>query len=66
MERDDIETLTRIDTNVQSLMKRFEDVTNDHEKRLRKVERKQWYHTGGLAVVGVLVAKLGLPWPSIG
>jgi hypothetical protein len=57
-----IETLIRIDENVKQLVKRGED----HELRIRKVEKKQWYHTGGIAIVGFIAAKLGLPWPALG
>lgn len=58
MERPDIELLTRIDTNVAALLA----AKNDHEKRLRAVERKQWLHTGGLTLAGFVLAKMGVPW----
>lgn len=64
MTRDDAERLVRIEMGVQSLIKR----DDDKERRLRKVEKRQWYHTGGLALAGFIFAKLGIPWPwpSIG
>lgn len=58
MNDEDITTrLVRIETKIDTL--------TDHEGRLRALEREQWLHRGGLAVVAVLitlVAKLGLPW----
>jgi hypothetical protein len=56
-----IERLTRIETKLDTVVEN----TQDHEGRLRALERENWLHRGGLAVVAVfvsLMAKLGLPW----
>lgn len=52
------ERLARIETKVDMLLER----ESRSEKRLRSVEQKQWFHTGGLATAVFLIGKLGL-WP---
>lgn len=60
MNADDRELLIRVDENVKALLKRGDD----HEGRLRVVERRQWEIGGAATVISVLVAyfvkKLGL------
>lgn len=55
-----IERLVRIETKLDKSL----SVADDHETRVRSLEREQWLHRGGASVVAVLVAKLGLPWFS--
>lgn len=53
--------LVRIETKLDGTL----EGRADHEARLRSLEKEQWIHRGGLAVVAILttlVAKLGLPW----
>lgn len=57
MRRQDTDMLARIDANVEALLKR----DDDKEKRLRALERTQWWHRGAFAVVGAFLIKLGLP-----
>lgn len=45
--------LARIETKVDLLI--------EDRSRLTAVERKQWYHTGGIALVAALFYKIGLP-----
>jgi hypothetical protein len=52
-----VERLARIETKLDTTL----STGRDHEKRLRAVEKRQWYHTGGVAVIGFIAAKLGLP-----
>lgn len=52
-------TLGRLEGKVDLLIDRFDKV----DKRVEAVQRKQWYHTGVLAVLGVMAAKMGLPVP---
>lgn len=49
------DTLIRIDGNVQALLKG----KDDHETRIRGLERSKWL---GFAALGVIGLKLGLPW----
>lgn len=51
--------LARIELKLDAALARGED----HEARLRGIEKKQWYHTGGVAVVAFALTKLGLPLP---
>lgn len=44
------ERLMRIEEKIDTLI----EIRKDHEGRLRAVEKKQWYHTGGLAAVAFL------------
>jgi len=44
--------LARIDEKVTTLLKR----DSDHEKRLRALERGQWFVGGAAAVISMLVA----------
>lgn len=47
------ERLARIETKLDQLV--------TQEDRLRSVEKKQWYHTGMLALAGALLYKIGIP-----
>jgi hypothetical protein len=58
MNREDVERLVRIEEGVNALLGR----SKDHERRMRRLEREQWAHRGGLAVVAFVAAKLGLSW----
>jgi hypothetical protein len=60
LRREDIERLERIDTNVQSLLKQ----DADKEKRIRALERSQWWHRGVLGVLAAFLLKIGLPIPT--
>ena len=47
--------LARVETKI--------DILLEDRGKLADVERRQWYQTGGLAVVALALAKLGIPWP---
>jgi hypothetical protein len=54
------ERLVRIETKLDVAL----STDTDHEKRLRSAERERWLHRGGLAVIALMAAKLGIPWPN--
>lgn len=61
MDRDEIiEGLTRVETKVDMLLQR----ELGSELRLRSVERRQWYHSGVVAVLALIAAKFGIPVPT--
>ncbi len=59
MTSQDRELLVRIDENVMRLVTRVDD----HETRIRSVERRSWV---GFTIMGVIAAKLGLPHFNLG
>lgn len=58
--------LTRIETKLDIVVEHLTKKDDDHEKRLRTMERRQWQYAGGIGVIGFVAAKIGLPWPAIG
>jgi hypothetical protein len=56
---DIVDRLARIETKLDVVLER----ASDQEVRLRGVERKQWYHSGGIAAAAFVLTKLGVPWP---
>ena len=56
------ERLVRIETKVDTLIEH----SADHEVRMRSLEREQWIHRGGIAVITFIAAKIGLPWVTLG
>lgn len=59
MDRDEIIAgLSRVETKVDLLLQR----QGSQDDRLTAVERKQWYHTGAMACVALVAAKLGFPF----
>lgn len=57
MNREVIDRLARIETKLDGLVKR----EDGRDNRLTAVERKQWYHSGALALAVFILSKLGLP-----
>lgn len=53
MDREDAERLARIETKLDMLL--------EDRSRLSAVERKQWLHSGGIAVIVLLANKIGIP-----
>jgi hypothetical protein len=51
MDHEVIDRLARIETKLDG----FVTNTTDHEKRIRSVERKQWFVSGGATVFGALI-----------
>lgn len=51
------ERLARIETKVDILLTR----EGRNEDRLSAVEKKQWLHSGGVAVVAFFLSKFGIP-----
>jgi hypothetical protein len=58
-EDDVIDRLARIESNQSDRNAQ----TEDHEKRLRSVERRQWIFAGAAAALGPVLAKLGIHFP---
>lgn len=55
---DDVkERLARIETKLDRLLV----VENTVDGRLGAVERKQWYHSGAIALAGFVLYKIGIP-----
>lgn len=50
---DIVDRLARIETKLDSALER----ATDQEDRLRGIERKQWYHSGGVAAIALLFMK---------
>ena len=48
-----IERLARVETKI--------DILIEDRGRLREVEKKQWLHSGGVAVIAFLLSKVGIP-----
>jgi hypothetical protein len=54
MDNDDVvDRLARIETKLDTLM--------EDRDRLTAVEKKQWFHTGGIAALVVVLNKIGIP-----
>lgn len=51
---DDHDLLIRLDEKVEVLIKSVDNLTNDHERRLRFIERYVWGALGILALVQLL------------
>jgi hypothetical protein len=63
MDRDEIISgIARLETKVDLLLAG----EADRNTRLRDVERKQWYHTGAMAVVALVATKMGFPFIPTG
>lgn len=58
--------LTRIETKLDIVVEHLTKKDDDHEKRLRTMERRQWQWAGGVGAFAFVAAKIGLPWPAIG
>lgn len=52
-----VQRLTRIETKVDDALQAIQPVSDDHEKRLRSLERERWTWRGGLAAVVALLIK---------
>jgi hypothetical protein len=57
-ERDDL--LIRLDENVRLLV----HADDDKEKRIRKLEKGRWLHSGLVAIGAAVLAKIGVPIPG--
>ena len=57
-----IDRLARIETHLEGI----NGQRADHEHRLRSLEKRQWVLAGAAAVLGPVLAKLGLHFPSLG
>lgn len=55
----DHDLLIRLDEKVDALHKKVDTLTNDHEKRIRSLEKQRWMIIGGATAVSTL-ANLGL------
>lgn len=53
--REDQELLIRMDEKISGLIKRVEQLTNDHEFRLRFLERWVWTAVGALTIIDIVV-----------
>lgn len=58
--------LTRIETKLDLVVEHLTKKDDDHEKRLRTIEKRQWAWGGGIGVISFVAAKVGLPWPALG
>lgn len=60
MTPEDARTLGRMEGKLDMLIERFDTLDERHHALSKRV----WWQTGAAAVVGVLAAKLGIPWPQ--
>lgn len=51
--------------NIEGKLDGFLEREAERDKRIAAVEKRQWYHTGGAAVIAFAFAKLGIPWPKL-
>lgn len=49
--RSDRDLLIRLDQKVDGIMKSVDALTNDHEQRLRSLEKWVWRAIGGLTII---------------
>jgi hypothetical protein len=63
MESDHSDRLARIETKLDLIVTALTKSLDDHEARIRLVEKKVYWFSGAAAVVGALAGKFGLPWP---
>jgi hypothetical protein len=54
-----VERLARIETKLDAAL----TVQADHETRMRATEKKQWYHSGALALAAAYFSKFGIALP---
>lgn len=54
-----VDRLARIETKLDAALK----TKDDHETRLRSVERKQWLYAGGVAAVSAYLSRFGISLP---
>jgi hypothetical protein len=63
MESDHADRLARIETKLDLIVVALTKSLDDHEDRIRSVEKKVYWFSGAAAVVGALAGKFGIPWP---
>lgn len=51
----DHDLLIRLDQKVETLIKSVDVLTNDHEARLRSIEKYVWKALGGLTIIDVVI-----------
>jgi hypothetical protein len=54
-----VDRLARIETKLDAALA----TQADHETRMRVTEKKQWYHSGALALAAVYFQKFGINLP---
>lgn len=52
----DHDILIRLDEKVDSLHSKVDKLTDDHEKRLRSLEKQKWIIMGGTSAVATLAS----------
>jgi hypothetical protein len=50
----DHDILIRLDERTRNMDKKVDQLTNDHESRLRSLERARWIVGGAASVVGII------------
>ncbi len=56
MRQSDHDLLIRVDQKVDTLHEKISLLTDDHEKRIRMVERNQWRWSGASGVIGAALS----------
>lgn len=50
----DHDLLIRLDEKVETLIRKVDALTDDHEDRIRSLERQRWLFAGGASVIGTM------------